>query len=134
MVHWFFVFFHKTLAWCHSIHHKHDVVTSSMCKNLLSLSLLMPPWLWRCHLVHSSLVQWASPYNFEFVGSVHRTMTMHLCFKSKFPDHFAFTLGRYLFLLFLYIWSNVDVNYSHVNLLNYSCSLKYIDKNLVNHR
>jgi hypothetical protein len=23
-----------------------------------------------------------------------------LCFKSKFPNHFAFTLGHYLFLLF----------------------------------
>ena len=38
-----------------------------------------------------------------FIGSVCRTETMHqlLCFKSKFPNHFAFTLGRYLFLL---IW------------------------------
>ena len=31
------------------------------------------------------------------------TETMHqlLRFKSKFPNHFAFTLGRSLFLLFL---------------------------------
>ena len=37
-----------------------------------------------------------------FVGFVYRTKTMHqlLCFKSKFPNHFAFTLGRDLFLLF----------------------------------
>ena len=39
----------------------------------------------------------------SFIGSVCRTETMHqlLRFKSKFPNHFAFTLGRYLFLLFL---------------------------------
>ena len=38
-----------------------------------------------------------------FIGSVCRTETMHqlLRFKSRFPNHFAFTLGRYLFLLFL---------------------------------
>ena len=38
-----------------------------------------------------------------FIGSVCRIETMHrlLCFKSKFPNHFAFTLGHYLFLLFL---------------------------------
>ena len=32
------------------------------------------------------------------VGSVCRTETMHqlLCFKSRFPNHSAFTLGRYL--------------------------------------
>ena len=38
-----------------------------------------------------------------FVGSVYRTETMHqlLRFKSKFSNHFAFTLGRYFFLLFL---------------------------------
>ena len=38
-----------------------------------------------------------------FVGFVCRTETMHqlLCFKSKFPNHFVFTLGRYLLLLFL---------------------------------
>ena len=37
-----------------------------------------------------------------FIGSVCRTKTMHqlLCFKSKFLNHFAFTLERYLFLLF----------------------------------
>ena len=36
------------------------------------------------------------------VGFVCRIETMHqlLCFKSKFPNHFAFTLGRYLFMLF----------------------------------
>jgi hypothetical protein len=28
-------------------------------------------------------------------------MRQLLCFKSKFPNHFAFTLGCYLFLLFL---------------------------------
>jgi hypothetical protein len=39
----------------------------------------------------------------EFVGSVYRTETMRqlLCFKSKFPNHFVFTLGHYLILLFL---------------------------------
>ena len=37
-----------------------------------------------------------------FVGFVCRTKIMHqlLYFKSKFPNHFAFTLGRCLFLLF----------------------------------
>ena len=37
------------------------------------------------------------------IGYVYRTNTMHrfLCFKSKFPHHFAFTLGHYLFLLIL---------------------------------
>jgi hypothetical protein len=28
-------------------------------------------------------------------------MRQLLCLKSKFPNHFAFTLGRYLFMLFL---------------------------------
>jgi hypothetical protein len=28
-------------------------------------------------------------------------MCQLLCFKSKFPNHFAFTLGYYLFMLFL---------------------------------
>ena len=39
---------------------------------------------------------------FLFVGYVCRIDTMHqlLYFKSKFPNHFAFTFGRYLFLLF----------------------------------
>ena len=38
-----------------------------------------------------------------FIGYVYRTETMRqlLCFKHKFPNHFAFTLERYLFLLFL---------------------------------
>jgi hypothetical protein len=38
-----------------------------------------------------------------FIGFVCRTETMHqlLCFKSEFSDHFAFTLGRFLFMLFL---------------------------------
>jgi hypothetical protein len=37
------------------------------------------------------------------VGFVSRTETMRqlLCFKSKIPNHFAFKLGCYLFLLFL---------------------------------
>ena len=45
---------------------------------------------------------WLFVQVFEFVGAVCRTETMHqlLCFKSKFPNHFAFTLGCYLFLLF----------------------------------
>jgi hypothetical protein len=30
-----------------------------------------------------------------------RTMGQLLCFKNKCPNHFAFTLGCYLFLLFL---------------------------------
>jgi hypothetical protein len=39
----------------------------------------------------------------EFVSSVYRTETMRqlLCFKSKFPNHFVFTLEHYLILLFL---------------------------------
>ena len=42
-------------------------------------------------------------YNRWFIGFVCRTETMHqlLYFKSKFPNHFAFTLGRYLILLLL---------------------------------
>ena len=43
-----------------------------------------------------------------------------LCFKSKFPNHFAFTLGCYLFLLFFgSSLFNVDVNYSYIYLVNY---------------
>jgi hypothetical protein len=32
-----------------------------------------------------------------FTMSIYSTKTMHqlLCFKSKFPNHFVFTLGRY---------------------------------------
>ena len=39
----------------------------------------------------------------SFVGSVCRIETIHqlLSFKRKFPNHFAFTIGRYLFLLLL---------------------------------
>jgi hypothetical protein len=59
-------------------------------------------------------------------------MRQLLCFKSKFPNHFVFTLGRYLFLLFL-VQFNVDDNYSYIYLVNYSCSLKCIEKNLVNY-
>jgi len=32
---------------------------------------------------------------FEFVGSICKTKTF-LCFKNKFPNHLAFTLGHYL--------------------------------------
>jgi hypothetical protein len=41
-----------------------------------------------------------------FIGSVRRIETMHqlLRLKSKFPNHFAFTLGHYLFLLFWVQW------------------------------
>ena len=43
---------------------------------------------------------------FMFIGTVCRTETIHqiLYFKSKFPNHSAFTLGRYLFLL---LWSSL---------------------------
>ena len=53
-------------------------------------------------------------YLVYLVGSVCRTKTLHqlLCFKSTFPNHFAFTLGGYLFLLFLADLFNVDLNYS----------------------
>jgi len=39
----------------------------------------------------------------EIVGFVSHTTTIHglLYFKSKFPNHFASTLGRFLFLQFL---------------------------------
>ena len=51
-----------------------------------------------------------------------------LCFEIKFPNHFAFTLGRYLFMLFyLSNLSNVDINYSYIYLLYHSCSMKTID-------
>jgi hypothetical protein len=43
-----------------------------------------------------------------------------LCFKSKFPKHFAFTLGRYLFLLFWSSLVNVDVNYNNIYLVDYN--------------
>ena len=57
-----------------------------------------------------------------------------LCLKSKFPNHFVFTLGRYLFLLFgrLYLmWMLTIVFYIYIYLypVNYSCSLKCIEKN-----
>ena len=46
-------------------------------------------------------------------GSICRTQTMHrvLCFKSKFPNHFAFTLlRRYLFLfIFCPMWMLIIV-------------------------
>ena len=50
----------------------------------------------------------------DLFGCVCRTETMHrlLCFKSRFPKHFVFTLGRYLFLLFLSNLFNVNVNYN----------------------
>ena len=61
---------------------------------------------WKCHIVAQ---YWFQPMRKlmwrkkTYVGFVCRTKTMHrlLCFKSKFPNHFAFTLGSYLFLLFL---------------------------------
>ena len=42
-------------------------------------------------------------HNRWLIGYDYRTKTIHqlLCFKNKFPNRFAFTLGRYLFLLFL---------------------------------
>ena len=52
----------------------------------------------RSHLdVYLFLLFWV-----HFIGSVCRIETVHqlLCFKSKFPNHFVFTLGRYLILLF----------------------------------
>ena len=58
-----------------------------------------------------------------FVGSVCRIKTMDqlLCFKSKFPNHFMFTLGCYLFLLFLglvyLMWMLTIVIY--INIVNY---------------
>jgi len=55
------------------------------------------------------LMEWLKNSNlvfifyFLFVGYVCRTKTMHqlLYFKSKFPNYFVFTLGRYSFRLFL---------------------------------
>ena len=37
------------------------------------------------------------PTQIHFIGFVCRQKTMHrlLCFKSKFPNHFAFTLGHF---------------------------------------
>ena len=48
------------------------------------------------------MLEWTFLLTGWFVGSTCRTKTTYrlLCFKSKFPNHFAFTLGRYLFLLF----------------------------------
>ena len=56
-----------------------------------------------CEPVGLVLVKSPIFYRVRFIGSVNRTEAMRqlLCFKSKFPNHFAFTLGRYLFLLFL---------------------------------
>ena len=56
-----------------------------------------------------------------------------LCFKSKKIYHFAFILGCYLVLLFLVQFVNVDVQYSFIYIVNYSCSLRCIEKNLVNY-
>ena len=60
---------------------------------------------------------------FQFIGVVYRTKTMHqlLCFKSKFLNHFAFTLGCYL-LWFFFGSSLLNVD------IDYSCSLKCIWK------
>ena len=54
-----------------------------------------------------------------------------LYFKSKFPNYFAFTLGRYLFLnkkfdsIYL-LWMLIIVIYRYPN--NYSFSLKCNEK------
>jgi hypothetical protein len=47
-------------------------------------------------------VVWLNPLEAEQLSlHKHQPKTMHqlLRLKSKFPNHFAFTLGRYLFLL-----------------------------------
>ena len=59
-------------------------------------------------------------------------MNQLLYFKSKFPNHFASTLGRYLFYLFIFgsiylMWMLTIVVYIYIG--NYSCSLKCIEKN-----
>ena len=70
------------------------------------------------------------PRQESFVGSVYRTETMRqlLCFKSKFPNHFAFTLGCTYVTCSCYFGSslfNVDINYSHISLVNYSYFGRY---------
>ena len=68
---------------------------------------------------------------FPFVGSVCRTETIQklLRFKSKFPNHFVSTLGRYLFLLFLVhfigsVYRTLCINFydSRANFLTTFCS------------
>ena len=55
----------------------------------------------------------------------------HSMDKSKFSNHFALTLGRYLFCYRRSGLFNVDVNYSYIYLINYSCSLKCIERDIV---
>ena len=52
-------------------------------------------------------------------------------FKSKYPNHFAFTLECFM-LIFVQLF-NVDVNYSYI--FSFYCSdyLKCIEKNIVNY-
>jgi hypothetical protein len=82
------------------------------------------------HVVYS--IGWLLYYVpiFDFVGSVRRIETMHqlLRLKSKFPNHFAFTLGITCSCHFGCSGFNVDVNYSYIYLVNYSCSLQCIEK------
>ena len=69
---------------------------------IFSSPFFAPPYY--SSLLSTSILKVASPlHNPCFIGFVCRTKTMHrlFCFKSKFPNHFAFILGRYLFLLFL---------------------------------
>ena len=59
-------------------------------------------------------------YMLPSFGYVCRTKTIHqlLCFKSKFRNHFVFTLGCYCSC---YFWSSlfdVDVNYSYMYISN----------------
>ena len=51
------------------------------------------------------------------VFSVGQRLHRLLCFKKKFLNQFAFTFGRYFFLLFLAKLFNVDVNYSFIYLV-----------------
>ena len=49
---------------------------------------------------HKTDGKYDSWLNICFIGPVYRTETTHrlLCFKSKFPYHFAFTLEHFLFV------------------------------------
>ena len=83
----------------HASRNRSLVACTSMCGCANSLQVprqvLKPCSTWSMHLKSFLLV-------------VCRTKIMHrlLCFKSKLPNHFVFTLGHYLFLLFLvpFIW------------------------------
>ena len=74
----------------------HGGITSS----IILISFSWAYWLWPITCSSSWMTLSLTLLLLVLIGSVYRIETMHrlLCFNSKFPNHFAFTLGRYLFL------------------------------------